>query len=66
MSTETLERLLTQEELAERLQVKMRTVQTWRYQGKGPKVTKLGPLVRYRPRDVEAWLDEIQSEDICA
>ena len=32
-------------------------VRKWRLQGRGPKYVKIGRLVRYKWRDVEAWLD---------
>lgn len=29
----------------------------WRYQGRGPAFVKVGRHVRYRRRDVDAWID---------
>lgn len=34
-----------------------RTLEQWRYQGKGPAFVKVGHAVRYRRRDLDAWLD---------
>ena len=48
--------LMTQEELADYLQMHPQSLATWRYRKKGPKYLKLGTLVRYRRSDVEAWL----------
>lgn len=56
--------LLTAEELADYLQVKVTTVNTWRWDGKGPRWIPMGPknLVRYRLEDVDEWLEAQQSE----
>ena len=55
------DRLLTVAELAEWLGISELTVRDWRADGKGPPAVKLGKgrssTVRFRPADVEAWLD---------
>jgi excisionase family DNA binding protein len=43
-------------QLAEYLNVPVRTVRVWRYQGTGPPGIKVGRHVRYRVADVERWL----------
>jgi len=48
---------LTEAEVAERLAISPRTLQTWRYKGGGPRYLKVGSAVRYRPEDVAAWLE---------
>lgn len=50
-----MEHLLTVEELAERLQVKPRTVYQWVQERYVP-VIKLGSLVRFSPSNVSKWL----------
>jgi excisionase family DNA binding protein len=50
-------RLLTPDELAEFLNVSPRTIETWRYQRKGPRAVRVGGLLRFRESDVEAWLE---------
>ena len=35
-----------------------RTLEWWRMTGRGPKFVKVGNRVRYRDRDLEAWLTE--------
>lgn len=50
-----MDRHLTEHELAERLRLSVRTLQRWRWQGKGPAYLKLGRRVVYRLADVEAW-----------
>ena len=39
-----------------------RTLRQWRYLGRGPKYLKVGATVRYRARDVEAWLRAQEQE----
>lgn len=50
-------RLMTPEELAEYLGVTLHCVYAWSSRGGGPKVLHVGGRLRYRPDDVEAWLD---------
>jgi len=46
------------QELAELLQVPVKTVYTWRYKSIGPPAVPLGRYLRFRAEDVAAWLDE--------
>ncbi len=56
-STASLERrTLTDVEVAERLGVSPFTVRAWRFKGIGPRFLKFGRAVRYRPEDVDAYL----------
>jgi len=50
--------LMTEAQTAEFLQVSIRTLQANRVRGGGPPYVKLGRSVRYRRRDVIAWLDQ--------
>ena len=63
MTTETLgqRRLLGMTELSSYLNVPRATLYAWRSHGDGPRSIKVGRHVRYRPEDVEAWL-EAQSD----
>ncbi|MBB4667427.1 excisionase family DNA binding protein [Microbacterium marinum] len=56
-NTASSRRLLTQTELAEYLQVPVRTIEDWRTRDYGPKFLRVGRRVRYRESDVDAWLD---------
>ena len=51
-----MQRLLTQDEVAELLKLSVRTVERLRVSGTGPKFLRILRSVRYRPSDVEAWL----------
>lgn len=50
--------LLNEKEVAQILNVKLKTLQLWRYQGKGPKHLEPNPqFIRYWMSDVVAWLE---------
>lgn len=50
--------LLTEDELAAMLDVKLTTLATWRSTNFGPKPVKLGKGVFYRAKDVAEWIDD--------
>lgn len=52
-----MDRLLLMSEVAELLGLPVRTLEHWRLQGRGPKSAKIGRRVKYRERDVQAWVD---------
>ena len=52
--------LLTERELAEKLQVHVGTIRHWRYSLQGPPVRKVGRSIRYAEAEVEKWLNEQQ------
>lgn len=52
------EQLLTPQDLADLCGVPVATVYRWNHFGQGPLVLHVGRYVRYRPSDVEAWLEE--------
>lgn len=51
-------RLLTVSDLARLAAVPVGTVYRWNSDGTGPAYVRVGRHVRYRPADVEAWLDQ--------
>lgn len=53
------ERLLTIAEVADFLGVPVGTLYQWRHKRTGPKGIRVGRHVRYRPLEVEAWLDSL-------
>jgi excisionase family DNA binding protein len=44
-------------EAAKLLGVPRRTLDLWRYVGRGPAFYKVGGRVRYKKEDIEAWLE---------
>ncbi len=51
--------LLSPQQLADYLGVPVATVYRWRHESSGPRGIKVGKHVRYRERDVEAWLEAL-------
>lgn len=50
--------LLSDREVADLLNIAVKTVQNWRWKGEGPRTIKLGKrAVRYRRADVEAFIE---------
>ena len=52
-----LDSLLTESEASEFLKVSVRTVQAWRLRVAGPPFVHVGRAVRYRRRDLLAWIE---------
>lgn len=48
-------RRLQQTHLAERWHLSPRTLEAWRFQGKGPHYMKIGGRIVYRLEDIEAY-----------
>lgn len=53
----TLERLLNEHDVARITGLSVASVRRWRLLHSGPRATKIGAAVRYKPEDVKAWLD---------
>jgi len=51
-------RLWTVEDVAAFLGVPVKTIYDWRTRDYGPKGLRVGKYVRFRPEDVDAWVDE--------
>jgi predicted DNA-binding transcriptional regulator AlpA len=49
--------LLKEQDAAELLDLSVRTLQSWRVRLAGPPFVQLGRAVRYRRRDLIAWID---------
>ena len=49
-------RLLTENDVADLLNLSVRTLQQWRVSGVGPRFIKIGRAVRYRRPDIDAWV----------
>jgi predicted DNA-binding transcriptional regulator AlpA len=50
--------LLSPREVADWLQITEATLRQWKHRGRGPRVVKVGGALRYRPCDVENWLNQ--------
>jgi hypothetical protein len=54
-----MESLLTENQVSENLHVSLACLRRWRLRGEGPQYVKVGPLVRYRPDDLEGWVAKL-------
>ena len=50
--------LLNEQQAAKMLNLNVASVRNWRLRGGGPKFIKVGRLVRYRPADIEDWIEK--------
>ena len=50
--------LMNEKKAAECLGLSVGTLQNWRCNSEGPTYLKLGGAVRYRPEDLEAYVEE--------
>ena len=57
----TIATLLTDREVAVLTGFTVTTVKKWRLSNRGPKYIKIGTSVRYKPRDVVAWLESFDT-----
>jgi Helix-turn-helix domain len=57
-----VDRLYTEDELADHLKLPVKTLAYWRQRGKGPKWFRAGRHVRYRESAVVAWETEQERE----
>jgi excisionase family DNA binding protein len=51
------DKLLTAPELADLLGVPVGTLYQWRVKRVGPPAARVGKFIRYRPADVERWVE---------
>lgn len=58
ITNQALPELATRQQVAEYTQTSVPTLARWAAEGKGPRVSKLGGVVRYRREDVLAWIAE--------
>ena len=53
----TIETLLNEHDVARVTGMSVASVRRWRLLRQGPKYLKLNSAVRYRPEDIQAWLE---------
>lgn len=56
-------RLLTPAEVAACLGVPVSTLYQWRYVGKGPRAIRVGRHLRWRPSELNQWLNEQRDDE---
>ena len=55
-NTTSRQQLLTEQEAAQHLSLAVKTLQRWRWAGKGPQFVKIGAAVRYEVADLDAFI----------
>jgi len=55
-------RVLSDEQVAERLSISPFTLRAWRRKGAGPRFLKMGRAVRYRSEDVDEFVQAVLVE----
>ena len=59
--------LVDEREAADILHAKVQTLRNWRWRGEGPRYRKIGArMVRYRRRDLEAFIEGTAGDGIAA
>lgn len=58
-----VDRLVSAQELADYLEIPVKTVYTWRHRHTGPRGFRVGKHLRFRWSDVERWLAGLAAED---
>lgn len=56
MTTARTAEWISPEQLAAELSIPVKTLYQWRWRGTGPRGHRIGRHLRYRRRDIEAWL----------
>lgn len=56
------DQLLSVEDLAEYLDVPVKTIYSWRHHKTGPSGIRIGKHLRFRWSDVEQWLTDLRTE----
>jgi hypothetical protein len=65
-STTDHDALMTEVQAADVLRLSIRTLQAWRTQRSGPSFVRAGRAIRYRRRDLNAWMDANTVSSSCA
>ena len=56
-ATNSFENFLNERDIARITGMSLASVRRWRLLRQGPRATKIGAAIRYKPEDVKAWLD---------
>jgi len=54
-----MQSFLTEKEVAKQISVSLASLRRWRLVQRGPRFIKVGALVRYRPEDLEQWMETL-------
>ena len=54
-----MQSFLTEKDVAKQIRVSLASLRRWRLVQRGPRFIKVGALVRYRPEDLELWMETL-------
>jgi excisionase family DNA binding protein len=54
-----MQNFLTEKEVAKQISVSLASLRRWRLVDRGPRFVKVGALVRYRPEDLQQWMETL-------
>jgi predicted DNA-binding transcriptional regulator AlpA len=57
VAPQTIESYLNERDISRITGLSLASIRRWRFLKIGPRATKIGAAVRYKPEDVKAWLD---------
>ena len=57
-----VEELLSTEDVADVLGIPLATLRKWRFEGRGPKGFRIGRHVRFRPSEVQRWIEDQEAK----
>lgn len=60
----SVEKMLSQQQVAQILGVSTKTLEYWRWKKKGPKFLKIGRLARYRESDIIAYIQSLVRQEV--
>lgn len=58
MNLESSDRLLSRKEVEHRFAISRRFLELAAMRGDGPRMVRIGRLVRYRAKEIEAWIED--------
>jgi excisionase family DNA binding protein len=54
-----MEKLLTKQQVADLLNISVKTIELWMINGTGPKPIRINKLVRFKESEVEAFIENL-------
>jgi len=54
-----MQNFLTEKEVAKQISVSIASLRRWRLVQRGPRFVRVGALVRYRPEDLQQWMETL-------
>lgn len=57
-----MQKMFREQQVAEMLNISVRTLRVWRWAGRGPRFRKFGAAVRYAMNDIQEYVDRAERE----